>query len=129
MALGLQFVRRVAVAVDEGDGDRLDILADQRLAGGDHAGLRQRLDLEPSAAMRSATSIRCRLGTNGFGFSQVRSNMSGMRMRPISSTSRKPRVVISPVLRTPALQNRVRTDGGPVQNFGNGAGRDRQIGQ
>ena len=52
----------------------------------------------PSAAMRSVTSSRCRRGTSGLGLSQVRSNMSGMRMRPISSTSRKPRVVISPVL-------------------------------
>ncbi len=30
---GLQLVRRIAVAIDEGDGDRLDVLADQRLAG------------------------------------------------------------------------------------------------
>ena len=52
---------------------------------------------EPSAAMRSTTSSRWRRGTSGAGLSQVRSNMSGIRMRPISSTSRKPRVVIRPV--------------------------------
>ena len=60
----------------------------------------------PSAAMRSATSRRWRRGTSGLGLSHVRSNMSGMRMRPISSTSRKPRVVMRPV-RAPERWRRV----------------------
>src|SRR6185295_9454977 len=51
----------------------------------------------PSAPIRSSTSSRRRRSTRGTGLSQVRSKRSGVRMRPISSTSRKPRVVRSPV--------------------------------
>ena len=51
----------------------------------------------PSAATRSTASSRQRRGTSGSGFTQARSNMPGVRIRPISKTSRKPRVVNSPV--------------------------------
>ena len=51
----------------------------------------------PSAVMRSLTSRRNRLGTRGMGFSHCKSNMSGVRTRPISRTSRKPLLVIRPV--------------------------------
>ena len=47
--------------------------------------------------MRSNASLRQRLGTSGSGLRHARSNMPGVRMRPISSTSRKPRVVSNPV--------------------------------
>ena len=52
---------------------------------------------DPSAARRSSTSRRRRRSTRGTGLSQARSKRSGVRMRPISSTSRKPRVVRRPV--------------------------------
>ena len=54
--------------------------------------------ISPSAAIRSLTSWRKRLGTKGAGFSHCRSNISGVRTRPISRTSRKPLVVINPVV-------------------------------
>ena len=47
----------------------------------------------PSAARRSLISRRQRRGASGSGFFHVRSNMVGVRMRAISSTSRNPSVV------------------------------------
>ena len=111
-------VRGIAVAVDQADGDRLDDprprAARRRQSRSPRSSGSTTL---PSAAMRSTTSSRCRRGTSGLGLSHVRSNMSGMRMRPISSTSRKPRVVISPVLAPRALQDGVGADRGAVQHL------------
>ena len=51
----------------------------------------------PFGPRRSSTSQRNRRGTSGGGFSYCRLYISGMRSRRISSTSRKPAVVISAV--------------------------------
>ena len=51
----------------------------------------------PVASSRSVSSKRRRRGTSGAGFSYNGSYSLGTRMRRSSSTSRKPRVVISAV--------------------------------
>ena len=51
----------------------------------------------PSARRRSRTSSRRLRGTSGSGFAVFKSYSSNLRSRPISSVSRKPSVVMSPV--------------------------------
>ncbi len=98
MASASMFMGGIAIAVDEGDRDRLDVLR--------RSALRRRPRRSPlTTAPRPSRRPPCARPprTDGAaapaaaGLSQVRSNMSGIRMRPISSTSRKPRVVIRPV--------------------------------
>ena len=97
----------IAVGIEEADRQRLDVLrrrsVGRAIASSSSASGATML---PSAAIRSSTSKRRWRGTSGSGLSQVRSNMPGVRSRPISSTSRKPLVVSSPT-RPPRFCSRV----------------------
>ncbi len=90
------FMGGIAVGIEEADGDARDPGPGQVAAASRSSPMSSGRIARPSAAMRSVTSKRRRRGTRGAGLSQVRSNMPGVRSRPISSTSRKPRVVIRP---------------------------------
>ena len=63
---------------------------------------------------RSRTSSRSRRGTSGAGLTYWRSYIAGLFVRMISSTSRNPAVVISPVVRQLELQQCVQYDGRAV---------------
>jgi hypothetical protein len=89
-------VGAVAIAVDEGDGDRGDAELHEAPAAASTSS--RRAGSPPTVGGdRSVTSTLARRGTRGAGLVQPRSNISGVRTRPISGTSRNPRVVISPV--------------------------------
>ena len=121
----LRFVRGIAVAVDETDRDRLIPASIRRCAAPTTSFSCSGSTIVPSAAMRSATSSRYRRGTSGFGFDQVRSNISGIRIRPISSTSRNPRVVIRPARPTVATGYWSRRRA--VEHLGDVAGRNCEL--
>src|SRR3546814_7876029 len=53
--------------------------------------------ISPFDPMRSLSPRRYRREASGTGFCHARSNIVGVRMRPISSMSRKPDVVSTPV--------------------------------
>ena len=127
--LRLPLMRGVAVAVDETDGDGFDAVGYELLDGALEAGSSSGLTTLPSAAMRSSISTRWRRGTSGVGLLQVRSNISGMRMRPISSTSRKPRVVMRPVLAPLFCRIVLEADGRAVQDLDHIARRDAKLTQ
>ena len=90
-------VRIVGVGIDEADRDRLNAFRQEVVAASRTDGSSNGVTTLPSAPMRSTASNRQRRGTSGSGLRQARSNMPGVRIRPISSTSRKPRVVSRPV--------------------------------
>ena len=94
---GFVLVLGIRIRVEQADRDRVDVVAADRLGGGVHRG---RVEAAPDIASRphrSAISRRRRRGTSGEGLSYWRSYITGILRRRISSTSRKPSVVISAV--------------------------------
>ena len=108
------------VGVHEADGERLDAVVDQRphrglAAPASSSGVRT----SPAASIRSRTGSRrvARHERRRRRRTCCRRGASRLRTpRRISSTSRKPSVVSSPVARAAAGQHRVRRDGGAVDD-------------
>ena len=91
-------VLRVRVGVQEADADRLDAASRSRAAASRTLVPRRAASsTSPVWRMRSRTSSRSARGTSGAGLTCCRSYMNGLFVRMISSTSRKPAVVIRPV--------------------------------
>ena len=119
----------VAVGVDEDDGDRLDVLRDQSLAGGDDTRFRQRLDHRT-------------IGRHSLGdFEPMPPRHQRRRLVPgevehvghadapdfehVAKAARRDQTGA----RALSLQDGVGADGGAVQHFGDGGRVDRKLGQ